>query len=285
MNSIQNFRNFYARFVVCNYGKPDERLIAAFASVERERYLGAGPWKVSTLCSGYIDTPGDDPRVLYQDVLIGLLPDRLINNGLPSLHARCFAACNPRGGDSVLHIGAGTGYYSAILAELIGSDGEVIAYEIETELADLARRNLSHLTNVKVIAASGCDPDLPKADIIYVNAGATQPMRAWLDALKPGGRLIFPLTPIKGVGCMLLVTRLAGAKYAAAALFAVAFTPCVGACDDAMSEVLASALKKQPFTLVKSLRRNSNADDSAWCKGDGWWLSTSEPAELSLFTE
>jgi protein-L-isoaspartate O-methyltransferase len=219
------------------------------------------------------------PRHLYQDVLIGLVPERFINNGLPSLHARCLAACNPQNGDTVLHIGAGTGYYSAILAELVGAGGKVIAYEIETELAERARRNLSHLPNVQVIGASGCAAALPPADLIYVSASAPQPMPVWLDALKLGGRLIFPLTPNKGVGCMLLVTRLAEARYAAAAVSGAAFIPLVGGGNDAMSEVLATALKKQSVAHVKSLRRNNQADASAWCAGDGWWLSTSEPAE------
>ena len=278
MNSIQDFRNFYARFVVGNSTKANERLIAAFAAVEREHYVGAGPWKISTYYAGYLDTISDDPKHLYQDVLIGLVPDRHINNGQPSLHTRCLAACNPKDGESVLHIGAGTGYYSAILAELVGSGGKVMAYEIETDLADRARRNLSHLPNVQVIVASGCAADLPPSDLIYVNASAPQPMPVWLDALKLGGRLIFPLTPDKGVGCMLLVTRLAEARYSATALSAAAFLPCVGAGDDAMSAILAAALKKQSVVLVKSLRRNNQADASAWCAGDGWWLS-SEPAE------
>ena len=38
MNSTQDFRNFYARYVTGYLGKPNERLIAAFASVEREHY-------------------------------------------------------------------------------------------------------------------------------------------------------------------------------------------------------------------------------------------------------
>jgi protein-L-isoaspartate(D-aspartate) O-methyltransferase len=279
MKSIQEFRNFYARFVVGNSTKPNDRLIAAFASVERERYVGAGPWKISTHYSGYLDTISDDPRHIYQDVLIGLLPDRFINNGQPSLHARCLAACNPQSGDSVLHIGAGAGYYSAILAELVGPGGNVLAYEIEAELADRARRNLSHLPNVRVIGASGCAAALPQADVIYVNASAPQPMPVWLDALKPGGRLIFPLTPHKGIGCMLLVTRLTEARYAATAVSGAAFIPCVGADNDAMSRTLTHALKKRPIHSVKSLRRNNHPDTSAWCAGDGWWLSTAEPAE------
>jgi protein-L-isoaspartate(D-aspartate) O-methyltransferase len=278
MNSIQDVRNFYARYVAGYLGKPDERLIAAFATVEREHYVGTGPWKVWTFGSGYIDTVIDDPRILYQDVLIGLAPARGINNGQPSLHGRCLAVCAPKSGDAVLHVGAGTGYYTAILAELVGSGGNVAAYEIDKELADRARGNLSHLPNVKVIGTSGCEATLPKADVIYVNAGATQPMPVWLDALKIGSRLIFPLTPIKGHGCMLLVTRQAEAKYVATAASGAAFTPCVGARDDTMSKVLLDAFKRQPVTLVKSLRRDNKPDASAWCEGDGWWLSTNEPA-------
>jgi len=278
MDSIPDYRNFYARYVVGNSTRPNERLIAAFAAVPREHYLGAGPWKISTRHAGYLDTVSDDPRCLYQDVLIGLIPERQLNNGQPSLHAHCLAAVNPQSGDTVLHIGAGTGYYTAILAELVGAGGKVIAYEIETELADRARRNLGHLSQVQVIGASGCTAALPPADVIYVNASAPQPLPAWLDALKPGGRLIFPLTPNRGVGCMLLVTRLGETRYAAAAVSGAAFIPLVGGGDEAMSELLAVALKQSPVARVKSLRRNNQPDASAWCAGEGWWLSTSEPA-------
>ena len=279
MSTIQDFRNFYARFVVSNYGKTDDRVVAAFAAVEREHYVGPGPWKISTRVSGYIDTVIDDPRILYQDVLIGLITERHINNGQPSLHAQCLVACNPKNGESVVHIGTGTGYYTAILAELIGPTGTIVGYEIDGTLADKARKNLSHLPNVKIIAVAGCDVALPKADVIYVNAAATHPLPAWLDALKLGGRLIFPLSPDKAAGGMLLVVRLGETKYAARVAIGAAFTPCIGARSKAMSDALVEAMKKQPMTAIKSLRRNNSPDASAWCVGDGWWLSTSEPAD------
>jgi hypothetical protein len=66
LNSVQDFRDFYARFVVRSAGSDSERLIAAFATVEREHYLGAGPWPVFA-GSSYIDTISADPRLLYQD--------------------------------------------------------------------------------------------------------------------------------------------------------------------------------------------------------------------------
>ena len=273
MNSIEEFRSFYARFIVMNSGSSDERLIAAFSTVQRENYVGPGPWSVF-VGSGYLSTISDDPRLLYQDVLIGLAPERGINNGQPSLHARCLAACTPSPSEIVVHVGAGTGYYTAVLAQLVGIGGQVIALEIETDLAARARDNLRDLPNVSVLTASASDVTLPSCDVLYVNAGATHPLPAWLDALKIGGRLIFPLTPNDGLGCMLLVTRVAENTYAANIVSRAAFIPCLGARDESTSKELALALEKQSLKSVRSLRRDNSPDRTAWCVGSGWWLST-----------
>ena len=277
IDTIQDHRAFYANFVVRSAGSASERLIAAFAAVERERYMGPGPWPIF-IGSGYLPTLSDDPRLLYQDVLVGLATERGINNGQPSLHARCLAACDPRDGESVVHIGAGTGYYSAILAALVGSNGRVVAYEIEADLAERARQNLAHLANVEVVGASATDRAIADADVIYVNAGATHPLASWLDALRIGGRLTFPLTPNEGFGCMLLLTRRSAASYAASVISRVAFIPCIGARDDATSRALAVALETQSLKAVRSLQRGTPPDATAWCVGTGWWLSTAEAA-------
>lgn len=276
MSSIEEHRRFYARFIVHSAGSQDERLIAAFESVPREDYMGPGPWPIF-VGSGYLPTISDNPHLLYQDVLVGLATDRGINNGQPTLHARCLAAVAPAEGETVVHIGAGTGYYTAVLAQLVGASGRVIAYEIEADLAVRARLNLAHLSQVEVIAASAADAALPAADVIYVNAGATHPPAAWLDALSIGGRLIFPLTPNLGFGCMLLVTRRAERVFAAQALMRVAFIPCIGARDDDASKSLTRALESHSLQRVKSLRRDNQPDDTAWCAGAGWWLSSAEP--------
>jgi protein-L-isoaspartate(D-aspartate) O-methyltransferase len=276
MSSIEAHRRFYARYIVHSAGSNDERLIAAFESIPREDYMGPGPWPIFA-GSGYLPTVSDDPHLLYQDVLVGLATDRGINNGQPTLHARCLAAVSPAEGETAVHIGAGTGYYTAVLAQLVGASGRVIAYEIEPDLAARARANLAHASNVDVIAASAADTALPAADVIYVNAGATHPPAAWLDALNIGGRLIFPLTPNLGFGCMLLVTRRAERVFAAEALMRVAFIPCIGARDDDASESLTRALESHSLQRVKSLRRDDKPDDTAWCAGAGWWLSSAAP--------
>ena len=199
MTSIDEVKSSYARLVVAIGGSCDERLIEAFSSVDRQRFVGPGPWSIYTL-EGYVSTDSDDPTVLYQDILIGLITDRFLNNGPPSLHARCFAALNVAPGSSVVHVGAGTGYYTAVLAHLVGTSGVVRAYEVDPELAQKAARNLADFAHVTVSGVSGASGCLPMSDIIYVSAGATHPTPTWLDALKPNGRLLFPLTPNRGWG-------------------------------------------------------------------------------------
>lgn len=277
MSTIQQHRRFFAEFIVRGAGSTDERLITAFAEAPREDYVGPGPWPFF-VGSGYVTSVDNDPRVLYQDALIGLATDRKINNGQPSLHARCLAAAAPAVGERVVHIGAGTGYYTALLASLVGSSGRVTAFEVERDLAERAARNLSHLPHVNVQAASANVAAMPDCDVIYVNAGATHPPAAWLDALSVGGRMVFPLTPNEGFGVMLKVTRTGANTYNAQAFIRAAFIPCIGARDDATSASLAAALERQSLKEVRSLRRGTTPDQTAWCIGSDWWLSSAEPS-------
>jgi protein-L-isoaspartate(D-aspartate) O-methyltransferase len=223
----------------------------------------------------------DDPIVLYQDIVVGLVPDRRINNGQPSLHARCLGAACPQSGDVVLHAGAGTGYYTAILARLVGSTGHVHAYEIEPDIAHRAVDNLATETTVTVHQRSALEGPLPMANVIYVNAGATHVPLVWLDALSLGGRLLLPLTPNERLGCMLMVTHITDAAYAARIVSPAAFVPCIGARDDEASRVLAAALDRGRPDDVRSLRRGTEPNETAWFVGDGWWLSTLTPEAAS----
>lgn len=277
MTNLQEHRERFARQIVNAGGRMGVRLIDAFAATPRENYLGPPPWPLLAM-PGTPPQPIDDPRLLYEDVLVALCTRRGINNGQPSLHAQCLAACAPDAGDTVIQVGAGTGYYSAILAQLVGAGGQVIAYEIETDLAERAHLNLRAWSHVRVVAKSATDEPLPPADVIYVSAGATHPPNSWLDALKPSGRLIFPLTPHTGLGGMLLVTRQDATHYAASFIARVAFISCLGARDDVSAKALAEAFATRPMAAVKSLRRAGPPDATAWCAGDGWWLSTADAA-------
>jgi protein-L-isoaspartate(D-aspartate) O-methyltransferase len=274
VDRIEAHRSFFANLVTAQAGiPPGSELAAAFASTPREQFVGPPPWKVFTR-SGYVETLTDDPAVLYQDVVVSLGSAGPLNNGQPTLHAMCIAALAPKKGEQVVHVGAGSGYYTTLLAKLVGENGVVDAYEIEPTLARRATENLAVFPNVTVHARSGAEGPLPSCDVLYVNAGATEPLAVWLDALRPRGRLLFPMTPDGGVGAMLLVTKHEDGRLAARFLLQAQFVPCIGARSEATEKKLAEAFRNNNWTKVKSLHRNDEPDESCWCSGSNWWLST-----------
>lgn len=255
-----------------------ERLERAFGVVPREAFIGAGPWTIMANRKTVV-TPSPDPIHLYQDVLVAIDTLRRINNGEPFLHARLLAALAPHHGETALHIGCGTGYYTAILATLVTMEGSVIGYEIAENLAAMAKTNLAPWRHVKVVAASGVTDPLPASDLIYVSASASSPMSCWLDALNEGGRLLFPLTGPDGFGVALLVTR-QGEQWAARVITKAAFIGCSGAMDIDEAHAIAPFLQDRRVWTVRSLRRNEPADATAVLRGRGWWLSDTLPTAV-----
>jgi protein-L-isoaspartate(D-aspartate) O-methyltransferase len=281
----RKLRAFYARVVTERGGAADHRIEQAFAAVPREPFAGPGPWFVLNLSPwnigrrprSYLQTPDDDAAFLYHDSLIAIDPARGINIGEPSLHARCLDALSPQPGETVVQIGAGSGYYSAILAELVGPRGQVIAFEIEPDLVARAEANLRPWPWARVEGRSGVAADLPKADAIYVNAGAARPMPEWLDALRPHGRLLFPLQPEGGFGGMLLAQRpdaRASTVWPARFVSRAAFISCQGGQVEGSGDGLASAFADESWDQVRALHLDDQPNETCWFKGDGWWLST-----------
>lgn len=128
-----------------------------------------------------------------------------------------------------------------------------------------------------VQARSGIAEDLPKADVVYVCAGITQPSWSWIDALRPGGRLLFPLQPVEGLGGMLMITRPEhGLHYGAKFLSRARFICCEGL-QDAEADARLSQAFTRNWAQVKSFRIGEPQEASCWFAGDGWWLSTAAP--------
>jgi len=274
MDRIEAHRVFFAKLVTANAGiAAGSEIEAALASTPREDFVGPPPWKIFTR-SGYIESPADDPALLYQDVVVSLGGEGPFNNGQPTLHALCIAALDPKKGERIVQVGAGTGYYTTVLAKLVGETGVVDAYEIEPEFAQRAAKRLAGFPYVTVHNRSGAEAPLPLCDVLYVNAGATGPRNVWLDALRPNGRLLFPMTPAEGAGAMLLISKREDGGFAARFLLQVQFVPCIGARDEATGQRLSDAFRNGEWAKVKSLHRDDAADESCWFAGDGWWLST-----------
>lgn len=264
----------------------DARVERAFAAVPREIFAGPPPWQVRPSAwfgranrPPYVETD-DDPACIYQDVLIALDAARSINIGQPSLHARCLDAVATREGEAVLQVGTGSGYYTAILAQLVGADGRVFAFEIDPALAERTKANLARLAHVQVEARSGIAEDLPKVDVVYVNAGITQPSWAWLDALLPGGRLLFPLQPEAGLGAMLLIEkpREGGVAWPARFVTRAAFIACSARQDAETGRGLEAAFREGDWEAVQSLHLDDKPDTTCWFRGADWWLSTAPAA-------
>jgi len=278
--ALDEVRRWFAEDLRVTCHLHDERVVAAFATVPRERFVGPGPWRIRHFVDGYWTTPDDDPRRLYHNVLVALDETRGLNTGEPGLWARHFDSLGIAAGSRVLQIGAGAGYFTAILAELAGPSGRVDGIEIDAPLAAAARRNLEARPTAHIHAADASQPIDGQWDVIVAFAGATTPHGWWLDALADGGRLLLPMTAVnlsdRG-GFMLRLDR-KGGGFSARSNGWVGFYPCAGARNEVDQAALNRALDDRVGqSAVRSLRRDlHDADDSCWLHGDGWCLSKHE---------
>ena len=279
-------RRAYAMNLLAAAGVADPRLEAAFAAVKREDFLGPGPWPALRWAVGYVPTPSADPVYLYADIPIGIVPERNLNNGAPSLHVPLLAHAAPREGEHAVHVGAGTGYYTAILAALVGPRGRVTAIEFDPDLAARAATNLAPFAQVRVMQGDGASLPFDPANVIYVNAGATRPAETWLDGLAEGGRLILPLTatrttanPVNRMedverrGAVFRIER-RGGDYLARWISAIGVFPCAGGRDAESEAALWTAFEKGGWQKVTRLYRDGDLpEERSWLRAPGWSLA------------
>ena len=262
---LADFRAVFADAVTARAGCLDPRIRDAFARVPRHAFVPPGPWRFSEHGTA---TASADPALLYQDLALGL--GNGLTTGTPSLHATLLDAVAIRAGETIVQIGTGMGYFSAILAELTGAAGHVRAFEIDP-IAEVAREKLAPWPNVRVEARSGIATHEP-ADVLYAFAGVQQIPREWIDALRPGGRMLVPIVPGDREGGMLLATR-RNRGFDARFVCPARFIPCIGATDEHAATRLSEAFARGDMSSVRSLRIDSQPDASAWFAGKGWWLS------------
>lgn len=278
-------RRAFGRQMAAVFGIDNAAIAAAFAAVPREAFLGPPPWTAGSPAGNHL-MPGTDPVVLYQDTVVALDPGRGVNNGSPSLHAKLLDALGPKPGEHVVHIGAGAGYYSAILSELVGSSGRVTAVEFDARLAARAKNNLAGYRNVEVVCADGTQKPEGPVDGIYVNFAVARPVDHWIENLSPGGRLVFPLgvpgprqPDLAGRyaerGAALRIER-RGNGYAAEAITPAYFVWAEGGLELAPDELsrLRTAFEGGGLEQVRSLiwKRPASAD-RCWFVGTSWALS------------
>jgi protein-L-isoaspartate(D-aspartate) O-methyltransferase len=270
MMTLEDCRQFYAEEIKFAASLQSPRLVEAFAHVPRERFLGPGPWEVVSPDVRALAASGigpnsyalvDDPRHVYHNVVVALDKAADINNGQPSALARWVEALDLAEGNRVYHLGCGVGYYTAIMAEVVGPSGSVVGIEVHPDLAARAAQNLSGYANVGVREGDGAKLDPGSCDAMLINAGVTHPLSLWLDRLSDGGRLVVPLTmnttPTLGVGLMMKIVR-QGERFSAQVVSSLAIYSCKNARDEQREPLLKKALTTGALTRIKSVRRDSH---------------------------
>jgi len=281
-------RQIYARQILAKAAiAKNDRLLAAFAKVPREDFIGPPPWVYSDFQS-YRQIASEDPLVLYQDILVALDTERGVNNGMPSLHAGALHALGVREGETVAHLGAGSGYYSAILSELVGPSGKVVAVEYDEALAEKARQNLGSYPNVEVMTGDATEWPKGDADVIYANFALDHPPEAWIGNLAVSGRLLFPLgfpgteggrrSGFTRAAAFLMIDRRAGNRFGARFLQPVSFVWAEGQkpTPAGRHEGLAEAFRSRRGYQVRSFRWKGPAKEGEWYGEEDWGLGFGE---------
>lgn len=103
----------------------------------------------------------------------------------------------PKRNDKILDVGSGSGWQTALLAYIVGTEGKVYAVEVIPELYEFGKRNVEKLgfKNVEFYLEDGSTglADKEPFDKIIVAAAAPEIPKTLLKQLKKGGRLVIPI--------------------------------------------------------------------------------------------
>ena len=156
-------------------GVADERVLAAMLRLPRHEFV---PERYRAEAYEDHPLPIGEEQTISQPYIVALMLEAL--------------ALTPT--DRVLEVGTGSGYVTALLAELAA---EVVSVERHAVLADGARELVARMgyPNVKVIVGDGSQglPERAPYDAIIVSAAATEVPHALLAQLAEGGRMIIPV--------------------------------------------------------------------------------------------
>jgi protein-L-isoaspartate(D-aspartate) O-methyltransferase len=175
LNNYYNKRQEMVDTQVVKRGIKDDRIIAAMRNVARHLFLDEALWP-----EAYDDhpLPIGEKQTISQPYIVALMTEALALTGK----------------ERVLEIGTGSGYQTAILAELAE---QVYSMERIAVIAQRARKLLDQMryTNIVITVGDGTHGwrEYAPYDAIIVTAASPAMPKPLIDQLTPGGRLIIPL--------------------------------------------------------------------------------------------
>lgn len=282
--NVADVRRFFAEEIRVVHNIGSQRVIDAIATVPRERFLPPGPWQIrggELLASFFSGSPAPlrqtddaDPRHVYHDLSIAIDPVRDLYNGQPSFIATWLYMLKISEGDRVVHIGTGMGYYTAIIAHIVGPSGMVYGIEIDPALVRAARNNLVPWPWASVHEGNGSSALTSNVDVVVVHAGSSHILDIWLDVLADDGRLLVPLTvampdisKTASKGMVLVIERDKdnwGARFTSP----VVIYSLQDIRDETSAQALSKAMMSPTFTKVRRIRREAHEQSpTCWLHG------------------
>jgi len=170
------------------------RIIEAFRKIKREDFLPArigyaegiagGPEEMKEMAELNDAFPIGYGQTISQPLTVAFMLEKL----------------EPQEGDSILDVGSGSGWTTALLAEIAGKNEKVLAIEIVPELKEFGEKNIAKYGfikegRVKCVLGDGSKGYEKEApfDRILAGASAGKIPAAWREQLKVGGRLVAPV--------------------------------------------------------------------------------------------
>ena len=157
------------------------RIIEAFRKVKRKDFLPENAKHLSELNEAL---PIGYGQTISQPLVVAFMLEKL----------------EPKRGDRILDIGSGSGWTAALLAEIVGTNGKVIAFEIIPELMEFGKKNVEKYNFLKkgIVefncgdGSNGCMEQAPYNKIL-ASASAKELPLAWKKQLEVHGRIVIPI--------------------------------------------------------------------------------------------
>jgi len=180
METKDSWENFVENLISQGWLKT-ERIISAFLKIKRKDFL---PKDLENLAKLDGALPIGFGQTISQPLVVAFMIELL----------------QPKEGEKILDVGSGSGWTSALLAEIVGEKGKVIAIERISKLVEFGRKNVEKYNFVKerrvkfVLGdgSKGYEIEAP-FDKILASACAKSLPLAWQKQLKIGGRIVAPI--------------------------------------------------------------------------------------------